>query len=145
MLAEWEFQSLADFETGRIEVNNEPWVHRIITHSISGRDLAFRDGIRARDGRCVISGVVNARAPFDIWSGFEAAYIFPLESESHWAERNYGRWIRDVTPGVAKINSPQNGFLLRRDIHTDFDNYLVSVNPDVSLLTLDLIFFSLSC
>lgn len=145
MLAEWEFQSLADFETGRIEVNNEPWVHRIITHSISGRDLAFRDGIRARDGRCVISGVVNARAPFDIWSGFEAAYIFPFESESYWAERNYGRWIRDVTPGVAKINSPQNGFLLRRDIHTDFDNYLVSVNPDVSLLALDLIFFSLSC
>lgn len=105
MLSEWEFQSLADFETGRIDVSNEPWVYRTTTHSISGRDQAFRDGVRARDGRCVISGVMNARAPFNIWSGFEAAHIFPLESESYWVERNYRKWVRDIPPGVAKINS----------------------------------------
>jgi len=107
-------------------------VHRLITHSISGREDAFREGIRARDGKCVISGIVNRRAPKG-WSGFQAAHIFPLESESYWIAQDYGRWIRDVTPGVAKINSRQNGFLLRADIHTDFDNYLVSVNPDVSV------------
>ena len=108
-------------------------MHRLISHSISGREDAFREGIRARDGKCVISGIVNRRAPFNQWSGFQAAHIFPLESESYWIAQDYGRWIRDVTPGVAKINSCQNGFLLRADIHTDFDNYLVSVNPDVSV------------
>lgn len=78
-------------KTGRIKLSDEPWVHRLITHSVSGREDAFRNGIRSRDGRCVMSGVVNIRAPFDIWSGFEAAHIFPLESESWWNENNYGK------------------------------------------------------
>jgi len=81
----------------------------------------------------VISGMVNRGAPFNIWSGFQAAHIFPVESESYWTEQDYGRWIRDVTPGVSKINSRQNGFLLQATVHIDFDNYLVSVNPDVSV------------
>lgn len=29
-----------------------------------GRENAFRGGIRARDSRCVISGVVNRSAPY---------------------------------------------------------------------------------
>jgi len=107
-------------------------VHLLNTHSISGREDAFREGIRARDGKCVISGLVNRRAPKG-WSGFEAAHIFPVVSESYWIAQDYGRWIRGVTPGVAKINSRQNGFLLQGTVHTDFDNYLVSVNPDVSV------------
>ncbi|CCX12136.1 Similar to hypothetical protein CPC735_035660 [Coccidioides posadasii C735 delta SOWgp]; acc. no. XP_003071005 [Pyronema omphalodes CBS 100304] len=45
-----------------IEVSNEPWVHRLISHNLSGREDAFRDGIRSRDGKCVISGLVNSRA-----------------------------------------------------------------------------------
>lgn len=68
-----------------------------------------------------------------MWSGFEAAHIFPLESESYWIEQNYGRWIRDATPVVEKLSSCQNGFLLRGDIHADFDTHLVSVNPNVSI------------
>ncbi|TGZ81029.1 hypothetical protein EX30DRAFT_294648, partial [Ascodesmis nigricans] len=128
------------YSNSHIEVSNEPWVHRLISHSVSGREDSFRHGIRARDGRCVMSGVVNIRAQYDIWSGFEATHIFPLEKESLWNQYNYGRWIRDVTPGVAKINSRQNGFLLRGDIHTDFDNYLVSVNPDVSALEVSSLF-----
>ncbi|KAF8427681.1 hypothetical protein EV426DRAFT_631589 [Tirmania nivea] len=115
---------------GGIEINNERWVYRLVTHSISGRDDTFRDGVRARDRKCVISGMVNRGAQFNIWSGFEAVHIFPLESESYWTEHGYGRWIRDVTPGVAKISSSQNGFLLQATVHIDFDNYLVSVNPD---------------
>ena len=38
----------------------------------------------------------------------------------------------DDMTGVSIINSYQNDFLLRADIHIDFDSYLVSVNPDVS-------------
>jgi hypothetical protein len=41
----------------------------------------------------------------------------------------------DDTVGVSKINSLQNGFVLRRDVYGLFDQYLLSVNPDVSPLT----------
>jgi len=35
---------------------------------------------------------------------------------------------------VSKINSCQNDFLLQSTIYNDFDNYLISVNSDVSKL-----------
>jgi len=111
-------------------------VHRIITNSESGREDSFRDGIRARDGKCVISGVVNRNAPFGNWRSFESAHIFPLQSESYWNQANFDHWITDMndTTGVSKINSCQNGFLLQSSIHDAFDDYLISVNPDVSEL-----------
>ena len=40
----------------------------------------------------------------------------------------------DGTIGVSKINSVQNGFLPRENVHSLFDQFLVSVNPDVSVL-----------
>lgn len=118
-------------------MSDEDWVHRLITHSVSGREDSFREGIRARDGKCVISGVVNRAAYRGGWTTFEAAHIFPLESESYWIENNYSRWITDMdnTNGVSKINSLQNGFLLREQVHSQFDQYLISVNPDVCLFS----------
>jgi len=65
-------------------MNNEPWVNRLISHNVSGRDGAFISGIRARDGKCVISGVANRGAIAGGWSMFEAAHIFPLEKENLW-------------------------------------------------------------
>jgi hypothetical protein len=61
------------------------------------------------------------------------AHIFPLAQESYWTEHDYGRWILDTpeSTGVAKINAPQNGILLESGMHKQFDEYLVSVNPDV--------------
>ncbi|CUS10127.1 unnamed protein product [Tuber aestivum] len=116
---------------GAIQLNNEEWIHRINSFNVSGRSNAFRDGIRARDGRCVISGVINLTAP-DQWTSFEAAHVFPLEAENLWLERGFGRWIPDMddTIGVSKINSCQNGLMLRQHIHALFDQYLISVNPD---------------
>ncbi|KAF8454787.1 HNH endonuclease-domain-containing protein [Terfezia claveryi] len=115
-----------------IHVNNEPCVQRLISHNVSGRGGAFTTEIRARDGRCVISGLVNKGAYRGDWSRCEAAHIFPLNAESVWDERGYWRCIMDMdgTNGVSKPNSLQNGFLLRRDIHTMFEQYLISVNPD---------------
>jgi hypothetical protein len=120
---------------GRIRVSNEPWVARVISHDISGREDSFRHGVRARDGKCVISGAVNKGAVWNIWSGFQACHVFPLEKESLWVESDYGRWITDMdnVVGVSKINSIQNRLLMRADLHIDFDNYLVSINPDVSI------------
>ena len=114
------FNRLLTLKTGRIEVNNKPWVHRLIWHTVSGREDAFRDGIRARDGKCVISGVVNRAAFLGDWTHFEVVHIFPLEKENLWLGWNYGQWVTDMdgTYGVSKINSCQNGFLLRRDIHS---------------------------
>lgn len=105
-------------------MSDEPWVARVISHSISGRENSFRDGVRARDGKCVVSGTVNTRAAWDIWSGFQACYVFPLEKENLWIEDNYSRWITylDDMVGVSKIHSVQNGLLMRADLHIDFDN-----------------------
>ncbi|KAK9237153.1 HNH endonuclease [Lipomyces kononenkoae] len=117
---------------GTIELTNEPWVQRILSHSVSGREDSLRDGLRVRDGKCVLSGFPNLNADIGDWSPFEGAHIFPLEKEGIWIKHNFGRWITDIdyTNGVSKINSCQNGLLIRRDLHTMFDNYLISVNPD---------------
>ena len=70
-------QITANTKAGQIEVTSERWVARIMSHSVSGREDSFRNGIRIRDGKCVISGLVNAGASYDNWTGFEAAHIFP--------------------------------------------------------------------
>ncbi|KAF8465276.1 hypothetical protein BDZ91DRAFT_659436 [Kalaharituber pfeilii] len=115
-----------------IEVSHELWVNRLISYPVSGREDAFREGIRARDGKCVISGLVNRAAYRGGWTMFEGAHIFPLEKENLWIEWGYSRWITDMddTNGASKINSLQNGFLLKSDVHQAFDQYLLSVNPD---------------
>lgn len=121
-----------NFQTGQIQVNDEPWVHRLITHSESGEEDAFRDGVRTRDGMCVISGVPVVNAEDDDWTGYHAAHIFPLSSDS-CTIGDSGHWITHI-PGTSKINSPQNGLLLLSHIHEKFDQYIISVNPDVSSL-----------
>lgn len=118
---------------GEIRVNNEPWIHRILSHNISGQEDAFRDQVRARDKRCVVSGMVN---PFTSrWPYHEAAHIFPFEREDYWREHGYSRWVTnmDDTIGKSTIDSCQNGLLLSKAVLAAFDQYLLSVNPDVSL------------
>jgi hypothetical protein len=77
---------------------------------------------------------VNRSSPGD-WTAFEAAHIFPLELENLWIEFNYGRWVDDIDDdaGISKINSCQNGILLQSTAHRMFDQYLISVNPDVRM------------
>ncbi|KGQ01324.1 hypothetical protein PAAG_12004 [Paracoccidioides lutzii Pb01] len=120
------------YSTGSIQVTNEAWFVRLTSHSVSGGKDKFRDGVRARDGNCVISGQVNPGPQWDDWAGFEAVHVFPLEKESLWIEFNYGRWIAnmDDAVGVSKIHSIQNGLLMTGHLHTLFDQYLFSVNPD---------------
>jgi HNH endonuclease len=116
-------------------VSNEAWFARLNSHAISGQEDVFCNRIRTRDRKCVISGEVNDAAPWGNWAGFEAAHIFSLEHESLWIQYNYGRGITNIDSvvGSSKINSIQNGLLLRGDLHTRFDQYLFSINPDVSI------------
>ncbi|KAG0641779.1 hypothetical protein HOY80DRAFT_1135047 [Tuber brumale] len=121
-----------------IQVSDQPWIHRLVSrYRPSGGDI-FRRWLEIcnRDRKCVISGLVNPDICIQAndWIGFEAAYIFPLEQENHWIQHSYGRWITDIDDAVgsSKINSSQNGFLLRTDIHQMFTQYLLSINPDDS-------------
>jgi HNH endonuclease len=115
--------------------NNEPWLVRTISHATGTRVQSFCNAVRSRDRRCAISGEQAAAAYIDDWTGFEVAHIFPLAYEGHWIQHNYDRWIT-ISPENDKggsINSIQNGLLLRSDIHQLFDNYSLSINPDVNL------------
>ena len=117
-----------------IELSNEPFVRRLPSYSVSGREADFKRGVRARDGKCVFTGIVNRRAHLNKWAGWEAAHIFPLEKEGFWVENNFGRWITNADSGnhSAPIHSIQNGFLLQSHLYQLFDDYSISVNPDVS-------------
>jgi hypothetical protein len=119
---------------GSIKLSDEPVVRRLPPYRVGGRETDFDRGVRARDGKCVVTGTVNLAAHVDDWTSFEAAHIFPVEKESYWIEHNFSRWITNTDPGnhSAPIDSIQNGFLLLAHIHQLFDTYAISVNPDVS-------------
>jgi hypothetical protein len=70
-----------------------------------------------------------------MWYGLQAAHIFPLAYEDHWNQSNYPSLIT-IPPAseiAGSINSVQNGLLLRNDIHSLFNIYGFSINPDVCL------------
>ncbi|KAH8674538.1 HNH endonuclease-domain-containing protein [Tricladium varicosporioides] len=117
-----------------IHMNNEVILTRMISQQSGTRVQSFRDAVRSRDRRCVITREVALSADRGRWDGFEAAHIFPLAFERLWNEYNYSRWITNPLYGEeikgGKINSVQNGLLLRSDIHQLFDTYTVSINPD---------------
>ncbi|KAF8538808.1 HNH endonuclease-domain-containing protein [Trichophaea hybrida] len=115
---------------GSITVNNEPWLVRTISAANGSPVTVFRDAVRERDRRCVITGERALNADHGVWFGFEAAHVFPLAYEGHWKEHNYGCWITIPSASGGSINSVQNGMLLRADIHMLFDCYAISINPD---------------
>lgn len=121
-------------------VNDEIFLQRTTSYHVTGRDERFRRAVRDRDGKCVITGVVNRSAYRGDWSAFEAAHVFPLAFETWWLDNGYSRWITDIEEmgGGSGINSRQNGMLLKADVHKLFDNYLVAINPDVSYPVLSL-------
>ena len=117
-------------------MTDEAWFARVISHATSGRENAFTNGVRARDGGCVISGEINDLAPWGNWAGLQAVHIFPMEYESLWNQYGYQRWITNIDDvvGGSRINSIQNGLLMGANWHIRFDQYLFSINPDVSYL-----------
>ncbi|OJJ78920.1 HNH endonuclease signature motif containing protein, partial [Aspergillus glaucus CBS 516.65] len=92
------------------------------TYSVgtSGRESAFRDGVRGRDRKCMISGGGGLLASLGVWTKLEAAHVFPLECENLWNEFGYSSWITNMneTTGVSKINSVQNALLIRRGLYS---------------------------
>ena len=106
------------------------------TSLASGTRLeSFREAVRLRDRRCVISGKVVPYYPTgEIYhKGFEAAHIFPLAYEGYWKQHGYGSYITIPAKNGETINSVQNGILLEAGMHKLFDGYDVSINPDVGV------------
>ena len=67
---------------------------------------------------------------------FEAVHVFPLESENFWNQFRYSRWTMDMneTTGILRIDSVQNGLLMKRDLHSAFNQYFFSIDPNICTL-----------
>ena len=120
-----------------IGLSDEQFIRRIPSHNVSNREIHFKNGVRARDGKCVFTGIANTRNRIRMnrWRGWEACHVFPLERESYWCDNHFDRWITNEDSGAhssSSINSVQNGLLMMLHVHQLFDDYSVSVNPDVS-------------
>ncbi|KAK9236872.1 hypothetical protein V1525DRAFT_426726 [Lipomyces kononenkoae] len=105
-------------DSPRIFITNEFCMTRILSHTV-GRDEKFRKRVRARDGKCVITGVANPqwRVDEDNWSIYHATHIFPLSGKNE-------------NENDSPTNSCQNGLLMRADVHAEFDNFSISINVD---------------
>ena len=115
------------------------WLARCTSHSVLGREDSFRNGVRARDKKCFITGVDNFEYLLDDWTAVHATHVFPLGHESLWVQRDYGRWITNMNgEGGSRIDSVQNGLLMNESFHTRFDQYQFSINADVSVSELEL-------
>ncbi|KAI9931723.1 hypothetical protein MW887_010302 [Aspergillus wentii] len=111
----------------QMQTCNERFFQRTLSLTDTRRDVAFRDQVRERDGRCVITHQINHDADYDEWFGFEAAHIFPLALDPIFISHGFSQLItHNHPPG---INSPQNGLLLQSHIHQLWDNYVIAVNP----------------
>lgn len=122
-------------KTGTLSITDEVPVTRITSHTVTGRDNTFRAAVRERDKKCVITGLTNSvkNMARNEWDRFEAAYVFPLACESLFIHGNLPRWITLRAPTKSGINSVQNALLLRVDVHRLFDQYLITINPDVCI------------
>lgn len=107
----------------QIEVSDKQYYHRTLSLSNTQTEPSFCEQVRARDGRCVITGQVNLEAQYNEWTGFDAAHIVPL------ALSNIFNQLITHNQSLG-VNSPQNGILLRTDIHQLWDSYCLAVNPN---------------
>ncbi|KKZ61970.1 hypothetical protein EMCG_03527 [[Emmonsia] crescens] len=98
----------------------------------SAREDYFRDKVRDRDKMCVVTGTICYGAVANEWDGFEVAHIVPLALEAIFVQDGLAMYVSDKDGRGGEttgINSPQNGFLLRADLHKHFDQYRFAINP----------------
>ncbi|KAK9239578.1 HNH endonuclease-domain-containing protein [Lipomyces kononenkoae] len=126
------YDIVCDSPGGKIWLTDERYIARICSSTGSTTvNRRFREEVRNRDGKCVITGIVNPVAFIDEWTTFKAAHIFPLSHEELFTSVDYPRYVtyRPVETDRA-INSCQNGLLMRSHIHKQFDSFSFSIDPD---------------
>ncbi|EAW10400.1 HNH endonuclease signature motif containing protein [Aspergillus clavatus NRRL 1] len=111
-----------------MQVSHKCYHPRTLSLSNTARNASFAQQVRARDGRCVITGQINRTAEHDIWVGFDAAHIFPLALDSIFASQGFQHVVTHNDP--LGVNSLQNGLLLDSAIHHLWDWYSLAVNPN---------------
>ncbi|KAG0638812.1 hypothetical protein HOY80DRAFT_905765 [Tuber brumale] len=117
---------------GSIRITDEVPLTRVPLLLSGTRVMSFRNAVRARDWRCVITGRPAVLGHVGRWRGFEATHIFPLAYEKQWSDCNYSRFIT-IPPAIdshGSIKSVQNGILLTSDMQQFFDSYDLAINPD---------------
>ncbi|KAB8208521.1 hypothetical protein BDV34DRAFT_222604 [Aspergillus parasiticus] len=112
----------------KITTSDEPYYPRTLSVPNQAEKKTFRDQVRQRDGRCVITGQINVEAHVGMWTRFEAAHIFSLALHTIFHSHGFLNLITYNHP--LGITSPQNGILLRSDIHQLWDDYSIAVNPN---------------
>ncbi|EAW18584.1 HNH endonuclease signature motif containing protein [Aspergillus fischeri NRRL 181] len=119
--------NLANF-LGDIKLTDETPVLRIWSHSQSGPETSFRDGVRARDKRCVLTGVLCRGASEGRWGTFQAAHIIPVKEEAPF-NRDFSHLITTGSH-TAPLDSVQNGILwdCYKITHFGDDNWGVDGN-----------------
>ncbi|CAK7245432.1 MAG: hypothetical protein STHCBS139747_007013 [Sporothrix thermara] len=111
----------------------QPFFTRALSGSTGPRLESFKQQVRARDGRCVISKIQCLGPQYDIWRGFEAAHIVPLAYENEWNRRGFANLITIPPPAPRQsdtVNSVQNGLLMQASLHELFSSYDFSILPD---------------
>ncbi|KFY86712.1 hypothetical protein V498_07405 [Pseudogymnoascus sp. VKM F-4517 (FW-2822)] len=117
----------------QIPVNRQMPLPRTVSRSLSGSSATpssdkFRDRVRNRDGRCVITG----READPDFTALEAAHIFPIAHLELWVSGKWNQQLIDDDVGISdsRINSVQNGLLLDTTTHHFFDKYAIAIDPD---------------
>lgn len=113
----------------QVRKNDERFYPRMLSGmSSTATTESFRNQVRHRDRRCVITGQVNLAAQVEMWDGFKAAHIFRRALNDIFRDHGFSQLI--TYHRSDPINSPQNGLLLRSDIHELWDDYSLAVNPN---------------
>jgi hypothetical protein len=113
-----------------IRASDARFYHRTLSISTTSEENSFCHQVRHRDRRCVISGKANTPGEIAerLWTLWDAAHIFPLALSHIFEENGFANRVSSSTG----IDSPQNGILLRADIHNLWDSYRIAVNPSNS-------------
>ncbi|EPE04271.1 hypothetical protein F503_01275 [Ophiostoma piceae UAMH 11346] len=116
-----------------VAATSRPFFTRALSSSAATRLDSFRQEVRMRDQGCVITKMPSIYGPRDDnWIPFQAAHVLPIAYANEWRSQGFARLITIPPPPPHHndtINSVQNGFLMRSDIHQLFDSYHFSILP----------------
>lgn len=135
MTVSHEVTQLLKGKTGKITVTDECPIFRALSIASTPRSDKFRQQVRERDGMCVITKVRKSPRS-STWATFHAVHIFPAAYENLLYEDDALRNCITLknSPRESGIHSVQNGILLAEHVHSLFDLWQISVNPDVCIL-----------
>ncbi len=117
--------------------STRPFFTRALSSSAATRLESFRQQVRTRDQRCVITKVASVLGPeYNEWTPFEAGHVVPIAYANEWRDRGFSSLITIPPPRPYEsdtINSVQNGLLMQSNVHQAFDAYNFSILPDVGI------------